>query len=171
MLNQVFIAGASDGLALGNMLFLLIAFAILMLLLKKYAWGPVVKMMDDRANKVAHDLNSAEDARQSAETLQQERQAQLTSARTDANTIVTDAKNAANQKSQKIVSDAQTTAQAMQDRAAAQIEQDCDQAMLSAKDDVAELSVTIAQKIIQKELKLDDQKALIDAYIDGLGEK
>lgn len=171
MLNQVFIAGASDGLALGNMLFLLIAFAILMLLLKKYAWGPVVKMMDDRANKVAHDLNSAEDARQSAETLQQERQAQLTSARTDANTIVTDAKNAANQKSQKIVSDAQTTAQAMQDRAAAQIEQDRDQAMLSAKDDVAELSVTIAQKIIQKELKLDDQKALIDAYIDGLGEK
>lgn len=171
MLNQVFIAGASDGLALGNMLFLLIAFAILMLLLKKYAWGPVVKMMDDRANKVAHDLNSAEDARQSSETLQQERQAQLTSARTDANTIVTDAKNAANQKSQKIVSDAQTTAQAMQDRAAAQIEQDRDQAMLSAKDDVAELSVTIAQKIIQKELKLDDQKALIDAYIDGLGEK
>ena len=43
--------------------------------------------------------------------------------------------------------------------------------MTSAKNDVADLSVTIAQKIIQKELKLDDQKALIDAYIDGLGEK
>ena len=43
--------------------------------------------------------------------------------------------------------------------------------MAGVKNDVAELSVTIAQKIIQKELKLDDQKALIDAYIEGLGNK
>lgn len=171
MLNQVFFAGASDGLALGNMLFLLIAFVILMLLLKKFAWGPVVKMMDDRANKVAHDLDSAEDARQQAEKLSKERQEQLTAARTDANKIVADAKKSADAQGKKIVADAQTNAQTLKDRAATQIEQDRSEAMTSAKNDVADLSVTIAQKIIQKELKLDDQKALIDAYIDGLGEK
>ncbi len=43
--------------------------------------------------------------------------------------------------------------------------------MNGVKNDVAEMSVMIAQKIIQKELKLEDQKALIDAYIEGLGEK
>ncbi|WP_270621985.1 F0F1 ATP synthase subunit B [Weissella viridescens] len=171
MLNQVFFAGASDGLALGNMLFLLIAFVILMLLLKKFAWGPVVKMMDDRANKVAHDLDSAEDARQQAEKLSKERQEQLTVARTDANKIVADAKKSADAQGKQIVADAQTNAQTLKDRAATQIEQDRSEAMTSAKNDVADLSVTIAQKIIQKELKLDDQKALIDAYIDGLGEK
>ncbi|MBX4173085.1 F0F1 ATP synthase subunit B [Weissella viridescens] len=171
MLNQVFFAGASDGLALGNMLFLLIAFVILMLLLKKFAWGPVVKMMDDRANKVAHDLDSAEDARQQAEKLSKERQEQLTAARTDANKIVADAKKSADAQGKQIVADAQTNAQTLKDRAATQIEQDRSEAMTSAKNDVADLSVTIAQKIIQKELKLDDQKALIDAYIDGLGEK
>ena len=171
MLNQVFVAGASDGLALGNMLFLLIAFVILMLLLKKFAWGPVVKMMDDRANKVAHDLDSAEDARQQAEKLSKERQEQLTAARTDANKIVADAKKSADAQGKQIVADAQTNAQTLKDRAATQIEQDRSEAMTSAKNDVADLSVTIAQKIIQKELKLDDQKALIDAYIDGLGEK
>lgn len=171
MLNQVFFAGASDGLALGNMLFLLIAFVILMLLLKKFAWGPVVKMMDDRANKVAHDLDSAEDARQQAEKLSKERQEQLMAARTDANKIVADAKKSADAQGKKIVADAQTIAQTLKDRAATQIEQDRLKAMTSAKNDVADLSVTIAQKIIQKELKLDDQKALIDAYIDGLGEK
>ncbi|WP_307994626.1 F0F1 ATP synthase subunit B [Weissella viridescens] len=171
MLNQVFFAGASDGLALGNMLFLLIAFVILMLLLKKFAWGPVVKMMDERANKVAHDLDSAEDARQQAEKLSKERQEQLTAARTDANKIVADAKKSADAQGKQIVADAQTNAQTLKDRAATQIEQDRSEAMTSAKNDVADLSVTIAQKIIQKELKLDDQKALIDAYIDGLGEK
>lgn len=171
MLNQVFFAGASDGLALGNMLFLLIAFVILMLLLKKFAWGPVVKMMDDRANKVAHDLDSAEDARQQAEKLSKERQEQLMAARTDAIKIVADAKKSADAQGKQIVADAQTNAQTLKDRAATQIEQDRSEAMTSAKNDVADLSVTIAQKIIQKELKLDDQKALIDAYIDGLGEK
>ncbi|WJI91297.1 F0F1 ATP synthase subunit B [Weissella viridescens] len=171
MLNQVFFAGASDGLALGNMLFLLIAFVILMLLLKKFAWGPVVKMMDERANKVAHDLDSAEDARQQAEKLSKERQEQLTAARTDANKIVADAKKSADAQGKQIVADSQTNAQTLKDRAATQIEQDRSEAMTSAKNDVADLSVTIAQKIIQKELKLDDQKALIDAYIDGLGEK
>ncbi|MBM7616823.1 F-type H+-transporting ATPase subunit b [Weissella uvarum] len=171
MLNQVFFAGASEGLALGNMLFLLIAFAILMLLLKKFAWGPVVKMMEDRAKKVADDLDSAQEARQSAEALAKERQEHLTNARADANAIVKDAKQAANKEGQQIVSEAQANAQALQERAATQIEQDRNEAMASVKDDVADLSVTIAQKIMQKELNLDDQKALIDAYIDGLGEK
>ncbi|SUP52529.1 F-type ATPase subunit b [Weissella viridescens] len=129
---------------------MLIAFVILMLLLKKFAWGPVVKMMDDRANKVAHDLDSAEDARQQAEKLSKERQEQLTAARTDANKIVADAKKSADAQGKKIVADAQTKAQTLKDRAATQIEQDRSEAMTSAKNDVADLSVTIAQKIIQK---------------------
>ena len=95
----------------------------------------------------------------------------MTAARTDANKIVADAKKLADAQGKQIVADAQKIAQTLKDRAATEIEQDRLEAMTSAKNDVADLSVTIAQKIIQKELKLDDQKALIDAYIDGLGEK
>ncbi len=69
------------------------------------------------------------------------------------------------------MADAHAAAQATKDQASAQIEQERAEAMAGVKNDVAELSVTIAQKIIQKELKLDDQKALIDAYIEGLGNK
>ena len=59
----------------------------------------------------------------------------------------------------------------MKIKANAEIAQERTEAMASVKNDVAELSVSIAQKIIQKELKLDDQKALIDAYIGELEAK
>ncbi|MFL4499131.1 MULTISPECIES: F0F1 ATP synthase subunit B [Weissella] len=171
MINQIVLAGASEGLALGNMLFVLVAFLVLMLLIKKFAWGPVVKMMESRAEKVSRDLDSAEEARKQAEADAAERSAQLQTARTEANGIITDAKTAAGKQRDQIVADAHAAAQATKDQASAQIEQERAEAMAGVKNDVAELSVSIAQKIIQKELKLDDQKALIDAYIEGLGNK
>jgi F-type H+-transporting ATPase subunit b len=171
MFNNVILAAASEQLALGNLVFLLLAMTVLLLLLKKFAWGPVTKMMQDRADKIANDLDSAEEARVQAQKLADEREAQLKSARTDANTIIADAKEAANKQSDQIVADAQQAATAMKQTASAQIEHERTEALAGVQNDVAELSVTIAQKIIQKELKLDDQKALIDAYIEGLGDK
>ena len=171
MINQIVLAGASEGLALGNMLFVLVAFLVLMLLIKHFAWGPVVKMMEKRAEKVSNDLDSAEEARKQAEADAAERSAQLQTARTDANGIIADAKTAAGNQRDQIVADAHAAAQATKDQASAQIEQERAEAMAGVKNDVAELSVSIAQNIIQKELKLDDQKALIDAYIEGLGNK
>jgi len=171
MINQIILAGASDGLALGNMLFVLLAFVVLMLLLKKFAWGPVVKMMENRAEKVAHDLDSAQEAREQAQADAAERAAQLQAARAEANSIIADAKTVAGKQRDQIIADAKTAAVATHEQAAVQIEQERTEAMATVKRDVADLSVMIAQKIIQKELKLDEQKALIDAYIDGLGDK
>lgn len=169
MLNQISLLGTGDGLALGNMLYLLVAFAFLMVLVKKFAWGPVTQMMDERAKRVAHDLDSAEEARIEAQALQQERQAALVAARNDANRIIADAKAAGTAQMEQIVAEAQTKAQDVQTQAAAQIAQDRQEALNAAKNDVAELSITIAQKMMQKELDIQEQKALIDAYIDGLG--
>lgn len=169
MLNQFSLLGTGDGLALGNMLFLLVAFAFLMVLVKIFAWGPVTQMMDERAKRVAHDLDSAEEARIEAQALQQERQAALVAARNDANRIIADAKAAGIAQMEQIVADAQAKAQVVQEQAATQIAQDRQEALNTAKNDVAELSITIAQKMMQKELDIQEQKALIDAYIDGLG--
>jgi F-type H+-transporting ATPase subunit b len=116
-------------------------------------------------------LDTAEDARQKAEEMAAKRSEQLQSARTEANSIISDAKAAAGKQRDQIVADAHADAQATKEQASAQIAQERSEAMADVKSEVAELSVTIAQKIIQKELKLDDQKALIDAYIEGLGNK
>jgi F-type H+-transporting ATPase subunit b len=171
MFNNVILAAASEKLAFGNLVFLLLSMTVLLLLLKHFAWEPVNKMMQSRADKIANDLDSAAASREEAKKLADQRDAQLQAARTDANKIISDAKESANKQSDQIVSDAQDAATAMKQTASAQIEHERSEALASVQNDVAELSVSIAQKIIQKELKLDDQKALIDAYIEGLGNK
>lgn len=160
---------AGTSLYVGDMLFFILSFVILMILIKHFAWGPVTKMMQDRADKVANDIDSAETARQEAEKLAGERREALQSSRQEASTIVTDAKAVGNKQRDAIVSDAQASAAALKQSATAEIEQERQDALAGVQNDVADLSVQIAAKIIQKELKIEDQKALIDSYIEGLG--
>lgn len=160
---------ASNQLYFGDMLFILASFALLLVLVRIFAWGPVTKMMQERADKIAADIDSAEDARKEAEDLAAKRQEQLKASRQEATTIVSDAKNQGNEQRQAIIDKAQADASSLKVSAQAEIEQARRDALASVQNEVADLSVQIATKIIQKELKLDDQKALIDSYIEGLG--
>ncbi|CAH0418649.1 F0F1 ATP synthase subunit B [Periweissella ghanensis] len=160
---------ASNQLYFGDMLFILASFALLLVLVRIFAWGPVTKMMQERADKIAADIDSAEDARKEAEDLVAKRQEQLKASRQEATTIVSDAKNQGNEQRQAIIDKAQADASSLKVSAQAEIEQARRDALASVQNEVADLSVQIATKIIQKELKLDDQKALIDSYIEGLG--
>lgn len=160
---------ASNQLYFGDMLFILVSFAVLLVLVRIFAWGPVTKMMQERADKIAADIDSAEDARKEAEDLAAKRQEQLKASRQEATTIVSDAKNQGNEQRQAIIDKAQADASSLKVSAQAEIEQARRDALASVQNEVADLSVQIATKIIQKELKLDDQKALIDSYIEGLG--
>ncbi|MBM7543666.1 F0F1 ATP synthase subunit B [Periweissella beninensis] len=161
----------AEGLNSGDMFFIIVSFIVLLLLVKKFAWGPVTKMMADRADKIADDIDAAENARDDAEKLATERRQQLQASRQEATTIVADAKTQGNKQRETIVANAQNDVVAMKKTAGAEIEQERRDALDGVKNDVAALSVEIATKIIQKELKLEDQKALIDSYIEGLGTK
>ena len=158
-----------QGLNTGDMAFIILSFIVLLVLVKKFAWGPVTKMMADRADKIADDIDAAENARDDAEKLATERRQQLQASRQEATTIVADAKTQGNKQRETIVANAQNDVVAMKKTANAEIEQERRDALDGVKNDVAALSVEIATKIIQKELKLEDQKALIDSYIEGLG--
>ena len=98
------------------------------------------------------------------------RQAELQSSRQEAAEIVSNAKKSGETQRAQIVETAQKDAQALKQQAQKDAEQARRDALNSAKDDVANLSIEIASKLIQKELKADDQKELIDSYIEGLVE-
>ncbi|MCK8623977.1 F0F1 ATP synthase subunit B [Apilactobacillus xinyiensis] len=161
----------TEGLYTGNLLFTAFCFIILMGLIKHFAWGPLSEMMDKRANKIANDINSAEKSRQEAEKLAAQREEALSKSQDDASAIVNRAKDTAKQQGEQIVNSARTDAQSIKNSAQKEIEQERKDALANTKDDVANLSIEIASKIIQKELKADDQKALIDSYIEGLGKQ
>ncbi|WP_105957132.1 F0F1 ATP synthase subunit B [Apilactobacillus quenuiae] len=175
MLSQTLFSSVAateeGGLAIGNIIFTAIVFIVLMALIKHYAWKPLSDVMAKRADKISNDISSAEKSRKDAEELAKKREVALSKSRDDANDIINNAKDSAQKQSEQIVSEARNDAQSVKASAQKDIEQERKDALANTKDDVANLSVEIASKIIQKELKSDDQKALIDSYIEGLGKQ
>lgn len=155
-------------LALGDMLFILISFILLMLAVKHYAWGPITKMMDDRSAKITGDLDYADQERASADKLKKEREEALKNSRAEAIEIVNKAKQNGDDQKKTIVDQAHSDAEDVRTKAKSDAEKAKQDAMSEAQNDIANLSLEIASKVISKELNADDQKSLIDSYIKEL---
>lgn len=165
---QPVFAGAE--ISIINTFWYLILFSILLLAVKHYAWGPVKDMMEKRRQKVIDDLDQAASDRKKAETLANEREAALKNSRQEATQILSDAKSNAQKTGKQIVSEANDEASAIRERAKADAAQAKTDALNEARDEVADLSVTIAEKVIAKNLSAADQKELVDQFIKGLND-
>ncbi|WP_371862681.1 F0F1 ATP synthase subunit B [Companilactobacillus nantensis] len=167
MLAGLLVLGANQ-VALGDMLFILVSFIVLALLVKHFAWGPVTKMMDARSEKITGDLDYADQERTRAEKLAKEREDALKNSRAEAVEIVNKAKESGETQKKSIVSDAHSEAEELRQRAKSDAAKAREDAMSGAQNDIANLSLEIASKVISKELNADDQKSLIDSYIKEL---
>lgn len=165
---QPVFAGAE--ISIINTLWYLIVFSILLLAVKHYAWGPVKEMMEKRRQKVIDDLDQAASDRKKAEILANEREAALKNSRQEATQILSDAKSNAQKIGKQIVSEANAEASAIREKAKADAAQAKTDALNEARDEVADLSVTIAEKVIAKNLSAADQKDLVDQFIKGLND-
>lgn len=165
---QPVFAGAE--ISIINTFWYLIVFSILLLAVKHYAWGPVKDMMEKRRQKVIDDLDQAASDRKKAETLANEREAALKNSRQEATQILSDAKSNAQKIVKQIVSEANAEASAIREKAKADAAQAKTDALNEARNEVADLSVTIAEKVIAKNLSAADQKDLVDQFIKGLND-
>lgn len=161
---------ASHHIYLGNAIWYLVIFAILMLLVKHYAWGPVSDMMEKRRQKIIDDLDSAASDRKKAETLANQREAALKDSRQEATKILSDAKENAQKTSSEIVANANTDAASIRKKAEEDAKKAKTEALDAARDQVADISVAIAEKIIAKNLSAEDQKDLVNQFIKGLND-
>ncbi|MFD1418792.1 F0F1 ATP synthase subunit B [Companilactobacillus keshanensis] len=164
---SLLVLGASK-IALGDMLFILISFILLSLAVKHYAWGPVTKMMDARSEKISGDLDYADQERARADKLGKEREEALKNSRAEAIEIVNKAKDNGDSQKKTIVADAHSEAETVRTKAKQDAEKAKQDAMQDAQNDIANLSLEIASRVISKELNADDQKSLVDSYIKEL---
>lgn len=158
------------GLYIGDMIVVLASFLIVLFLVKKFAWGPVMDMMKKREDYVLSEIENAERNREDAKKKFTEAEERLQSIKKEAHTIIEDAKSIAKQQEEDIIAAAKEEAIRLKDRAAEDIQQEKEKALDAVQDKVAELSVLIATKVIEKELNEQDQKSLIDDYVKQLGE-
>lgn len=159
------------GLHVGDMLVQLFFFIVLLVLIKKFAWGPVINMMEKREKYVADEIDAAEKSRAEAETAAAEANERLTQTKQEAMQIVEDARNAGLKQEQDIIQSAREEAERIKVTALADIQNEKEKALQALQDKVASLSVLVASKVIEKELSEADQKDLINEYIKEVGEE
>lgn len=167
--NLVLGAGAT-GLNTGDILATAIIFGVLLLLLKKFAWGPLMGIMQQREELVASEIDAAEKARKETHALLEEQKALLKEARTEAQTIVEGAKKQADATREEIVSAARTEAARLKESAVRDIEAEKEKAIAAVREEVVSLSVLAASKVLGKEISEADNSALIKETIAKAGE-
>ncbi|TMN23821.1 F0F1 ATP synthase subunit B [Lentibacillus cibarius] len=153
------------------MLTQLFFFLVLIALLRKFAWGPLMETMQKREDYVSGEIDAAEKSRAEAEKAQAEAKEQLKQTKQEAQQIIDDAKSAGAKQEREIVEAARREADRIKESAQEEIANEKEKALQALQDKVATLSVQIAGKVIEKELSTQDQEKLIDEYIKELGEE
>ncbi len=168
MINQLVLANTGQSM-LSTILFVSVSFLVLLLALKKFAWGPVVNMMQDRENKIASDIDNAEMSKIEADKLEKQRQMELKQSRTEAQKIIAQAKDTAENNAHGILLEAQEHATRIKKQAQEDLRIERDRMIDEAKKEVADLSIEIAAKILKKELSASTHQELIQTSIEKLG--
>ncbi len=143
----------------------LITFLIVKILLFK----PVRKVLAARAEEVKAMYDEAEADRNEAEAMKKDYTESIANAKQKANEITQSATRRATVRSEEILAEANRQVQDMKKRAEQSIEQERKKAINEIKDEIASLSVMIASKVVEKDIKEDDHKRMIEDFIDKVG--
>lgn len=170
MLGTQLTIGSTPGVMWGDMIFLIVSFVILLVLIRIFAWKPLMDMMKKREDHIAAEINNAETSRVESAALLEEQRKVLKDARIEAHELIESAKGQGAQEREKIVAAAKVEATRLYNEAKADINSEKEKAVTEVREQVASLSVLIAAKVIEKNLNEADQSDLIAGYIDGLGD-
>ena len=143
---------------------------ILFLVLKKFLYKPVMKVMAERQSKIDTQINDAKQDRTAAEAMRAEYEGKLEKAAAEGDQIIKNAVQRARTQEEEILKSANDSAARTLKRAEEQVELERRKAVNQLKDEVSGMAVDIASAVIEKNLSAEDNKALIDKFIENLGE-
>ena len=152
----------------GLMVWTIVAFAITLWVLKRYAFGPVQKLIDDRRDRIRQSIEEADRAREEARRLLEEHRALIGQAKGQAEEILAEARKVADAQRERLRGELEEDRQRRLDETERQIEQATAQALGEIRREVASLSLLAAEKITRKTLTDADQQRLIDEALSEI---
>ncbi len=152
-------------------LFTLLNFLALFFVLKHFLVGPVIKIIQDRQKEIDDMYASAGDAQLQAQLMEAQYKEKLSVAAETGEKIVKEAVARGQAREEEILRQANAEAAAIMDKAAADIALEKKKAINDAKDEISGIAMAIAEKVVGRELNVDDQAQLVDSFISGLGEQ
>lgn len=158
-------------LSLGTILAQMLNFFILVWLLARFAYKPLLVMMTERKERIAKDLEAAEEARAEAEKFKADYAAQISNARVEAQQIVEKAIQEAENTTREQLATAREQIEQEKNRARQDIAIERDRAMNSLRNEVVSLSVAMAGKVVAKDMNSETNTKLIEDAIRQLDSK
>jgi F-type H+-transporting ATPase subunit b len=152
----------------GLMLWTLVTFVLAVVILWKYAFGPLQGVIDERRAQIRESLETAEATREEAARLLEEYKVTLASVRTEAEEILARSREAGDATRSEIVGEARAEAERTVAKAQQQIERDMRAALKEIKEQIADLTMLATEKVIGKSLTDADQRRLLDEALRDL---
>ncbi len=153
-----------------HILISLLNLVIIFLILKKFLFKPVKNLFAERQNAIDHQYAAAADAEQKANADRAAWEEKLLQANEEADGIISDATAIAKRRADEIVSDASKKADGILTRAKEDAALERKKATEGIKREIVDVSSAIAEKMLEREVNPDDHRALIDSFINSIGE-
>jgi F-type H+-transporting ATPase subunit b len=147
----------------------LLVFAILVFVLGKFAWGPILQVVEAREKNIQSALDEAAQRNEEAAKLLEEHKAQLADARRQASELIAEGRAVGENVRKEIEEKARGEAQAIVERARAEIERERDAALDTLRRESVELALAAASRLMQENLDQAKDRALVERYLGELG--
>jgi F-type H+-transporting ATPase subunit b len=154
----------------GLLAWTVLTFVLLLVVLKKVAWGPILDALEARENEIKDALNAAEKAREEAERVSSDYEDAIRKAQAEAQQIISDAKTAGEKVKLDLEAIASVKADEIIEKAKAQIDAERVKVISEIKTVAVEISLSAAAKVIEKNLDSDDNRKLVNEALEGIGQ-
>lgn len=152
-------------------LFILLNTLTIFFVAKKFLFGPVMKMIEDRQKEIDDLYLNAQGAQDRAKAMEQAYQEKLSVAAQTSEQLVKEAVSRGQAREEEILRQANLEADAILTKAAADIAMEKKKAINDAKDEISGIAMAIAEKVVGRELNAADQAGLVDRFISELGDQ
>jgi F-type H+-transporting ATPase subunit b len=146
----------------GLMIWTIVCFLVVLFVLKRFAFAPIQKTLDDRRERIRQAIDEADNAREEARNLLEEHRKLVGQAKNEAEEILTEARRIADAQRERVREETDADRQRRLEETRRQIDQATQQALNEIRDEVGRLSLLAAEKVARKSLNEADQRRLID---------
>lgn len=153
---------------------ILLSFAnllVMFLILKRVLFKPVQKMFDTRKQQVEEIYAEADENRNAAASMKKEYETKMASAREEADGLVRSAVQTAQKRGDAIVAEASSQASHLKQKAEQEIAQEKRQMLLDVREGISDIAVSIASKVVEREINPKDHQDFVDEFIRNVGDQ
>jgi len=163
--------GESGGIThdqIAQLLSQMIAFAIAFFVLKKYAWGPILNLLDERKKGIAADYDAVAKKHEEVDSLRKELELRLRNMDAESRARINEAIAEGKKIAEEVADRARSDAREMTDKAKRAMELEVEKARLQLRDDVVRLTIGATEKLLQERLDDPKHRQLVNEFIERL---